>query len=84
LLLESFATLAVKFIVCPWSIVVEPAGERETEITGGGGFPPPPPPPQPHVNPIIESKSASFFTFRLPPENPVDENILAMWLRKIK
>jgi hypothetical protein len=47
LLLESFVTVAVKFTLCPWSMVVVPAGARETEIAGGGAAPPPPPPPPP-------------------------------------
>ena len=36
LLLESLLTVAVKFRVCPASMVVWADGERETEITGFG------------------------------------------------
>ena len=34
LLLESFATVAVKATVCPWSMDIWAEGERETEIDG--------------------------------------------------
>src|SRR5580698_8884143 len=53
--LESFSTVALNLMLCPWSTSVWAEGEIETESTGVGGevlatVPPPPlPPPQPHI-----------------------------------
>jgi len=66
--LVSFNTMAVKFTVCPWSMLTCVAGEMETEIMGGaegGGAPPPPPPPPPlphaQVTTTLHTASMSFF-----------------------
>ena len=57
LLLLSLVTVAVRFTVCPESMVVWAEGERETEIAGGGTdwFP-----PQLQIRNMADSIKASF------------------------
>jgi hypothetical protein len=61
--LESFATLAVKFKVCPWSMDVCVEGVRETDIRIAAGFSP----PQPHKKDKVERIRINLFMMTLPP-----------------
>lgn len=67
-LLESFATVAEKATVCPWSIDIEAEGVRETEIAGGVDvLLPLELPPQPYKSNIPNKIKPNLFMTVLPP-----------------
>jgi hypothetical protein len=66
LLLESFATVAVKATVCPWSIDVWVEGDMETAMAGAVGVWLVEP-PQPNKNNMPDNIKPNLLITRLPP-----------------